>query len=391
LPNWWRTGDPVSRFGSIFVNSAGGPDWFQIRGGPGRPSDIPVGIPTAVAMIHSFSAADPMDPQTIAGRWLAQGAFSYFGSMHEPFLLAFRTPGLVAELMADGLPFVAALRQGEQETFGIPWRLVYLGDPLYRLERSPGQTGKPARRARIDAERWQANAPVNELRSDEVVIVGLPGTRSDRAGAQTESDDERLAACLDAAISELTAPTPGASPRVTPVSIASAHPASSHKPRWREALLNIQREKLAPPTRSRFDALLIDTLEQAGAYDDLLRRLAQIPRDQREPRVWQTLERASTVLFARILDQGHTPKGFVRALDLWDKAVQLDWPEASHFPGQLTERVGALVGDDPHRRQLWLDQLNRSSTILASEPRAQAHAAMIAAEIKRIAAPRAQP
>ena len=69
LASWHRTLDPVSRFGMVMINSSGGSDSFKIRGGTGRPGDIPSGIPTAVAMIHSFSAADPTNPQTIAGRW----------------------------------------------------------------------------------------------------------------------------------------------------------------------------------------------------------------------------------------------------------------------------------------------------------------------------------
>ena len=129
LANWHRAVDPVNRFSMVMFNSSGGPEMFAISGGVGRPSDIPRGMPAAVAMIHSFSAADPNDPQTIAGRWLSQGAFAYFGSVNEPYMLAFRPPGLVAALLAADVPFVAALRQGELETFGFPWRLVYLGDP----------------------------------------------------------------------------------------------------------------------------------------------------------------------------------------------------------------------------------------------------------------------
>ena len=98
----WRAGtvtvDPVNRFGLVLFNSSGGPDQFSISGRAGPARRHPAGVPAAVAMIHSFSAADPTDPQTIAGRWLAQGAFVYFGSVYEPFLPAFRTPGLVAEL-----------------------------------------------------------------------------------------------------------------------------------------------------------------------------------------------------------------------------------------------------------------------------------------------------
>ena len=138
----------------------------------GRPSDIPRGVPAAVAMIHSFSAADPTDPQTIAGRWLAQGAFAYFGAVNEPFLLAFRPPGLVAELVSAEVPLVAALRQGELEPFGFPWRLVYLGDPLYHLkspascrpglldqdtagpETPPGQSRGLKRNSELDDVHW---------------------------------------------------------------------------------------------------------------------------------------------------------------------------------------------------------------------------------------------
>jgi len=103
-------------------------------------------------MIHSFSAADPTNPETIGGRWLAQGAFVFFGSVNEPFLPAFRTPRLVAALLAAEVPLVAALRQGEFEAFGFPWRLVYLGDPLYRLEVATPMQRRPIP-ARPDSSR----------------------------------------------------------------------------------------------------------------------------------------------------------------------------------------------------------------------------------------------
>ncbi len=50
--------------------------------------------PTVVSIIHSFSAADPLDPSTIAGRWLENGVYIYFGAMNEPYLNAFRCPKL---------------------------------------------------------------------------------------------------------------------------------------------------------------------------------------------------------------------------------------------------------------------------------------------------------
>ena len=133
LRHWHATVDPLNRFGLLLINTSGGSDFFSITGGPGRPGDVPRGVASVVAMIHSFSAADLTDPGTIAGRWLANGAYVYFGSVSEPYLPAFRPPGLVTELVAADVPLVAALRQSEGEPFGFPWRLIYLGDPLYRV------------------------------------------------------------------------------------------------------------------------------------------------------------------------------------------------------------------------------------------------------------------
>ena len=65
-------------------------------------------VPAVVAMVHSFSAEYPYNPGTLAGRWLANGAYLYFGAMEEPYLQAFRPPALVAGLMMEHLPLAAA-------------------------------------------------------------------------------------------------------------------------------------------------------------------------------------------------------------------------------------------------------------------------------------------
>ncbi len=109
LQHWHTTVAQANRFGLFLINTSGGPDYFSIGGGPGRPGDLPGSVFSAVSMIHSFSAANPADPQTIAGRWLTNGAYVYFGSVQEPFLPAFRPPGLVAEMIAADVPLVAAL------------------------------------------------------------------------------------------------------------------------------------------------------------------------------------------------------------------------------------------------------------------------------------------
>ena len=48
------------------------------------------------------------------------GAFVYYGSVNEPYLSAFRQPGLVAELMAAEVPLAAALRQGDLNRSAAP-------------------------------------------------------------------------------------------------------------------------------------------------------------------------------------------------------------------------------------------------------------------------------
>ena len=104
LADWSRLFDPINRYGLVLINSHGCSDRLQPAGGPGPDRRHPPSVPTAVLMIHSFSAADPNDPETIAGRWLANGAFVYFGSMNEPYLQSFRPPRLVAGLVAEGVP-----------------------------------------------------------------------------------------------------------------------------------------------------------------------------------------------------------------------------------------------------------------------------------------------
>ncbi len=99
LSAWSRLFQPVNKFGLVEINTQGDPSVFQLPGGPGHPCDIPPSVPSVVSIIHSFSATDPDDPATIAGRWLANGAFLYYGAMHEPFLQAFRAPTFSASCL----------------------------------------------------------------------------------------------------------------------------------------------------------------------------------------------------------------------------------------------------------------------------------------------------
>ncbi len=156
LSGWRHSFDPINRHGLVLINSSGGGEMFNTRNGQGHTKDVPMSVPAALLVIHSYSAIDPDDASTIAARWLLNGAFLYFGSLNEPYLQAFRTPTLEADLLVEGLPMGAVVRKliDEDPQFGSPWRLHLLGDPLYRIDpkaakalgRKPGRPWRAGRR-----------------------------------------------------------------------------------------------------------------------------------------------------------------------------------------------------------------------------------------------------
>jgi hypothetical protein len=405
LARWHRTVAPLNVSGLVLINSAGGPRSFSIRGGPGRPGDLPVSVPAAVAMIHSFSAADPADLQTIAGRWLAQGAFVYFGSISEPFVHAFRPPRLVAELVTSGMPLVAALRRGEDELFGHPWRLIFLGDPLYRVapsehaharaesmadagpEHSKSAGTDAGRTDRLNVHAWQqlaathARWPVDEIRMPQ------SATQVQAAKRRSLSDEEWLAWCNDSAIAQITEQA---------VELQAAHGVSSRRtsgdarPPDRSARLRaLRRERLSARSRLVYDELLIDSLTRRGSVAELQARLEQIPENELGPLVLQAIERCACVRLARLADGTDSPLSFRGALDLWEEVIRLRWPPGQEFPADFTERVAALAQRDPARRLIeWHERLTRAASILGASDGGARHSrvAVVSDEQKRVAA-----
>ncbi len=232
---WEGVFAPVNRYGLILVNSSGGPSRFRLKGGEGRTEDVPWSeVPAAVVMIHSFSAARVEDEATIAGRWLANGAFLYFGSMNEPFLQAFRAPGLVGELLSGGVPLAAAVfKLPSEDDFGMPWRLRLVGDPMYYVGVELG-------------ERLKEFAGVDEL----VAVV---------EGFGAASSLEPLRMCLDDAYLE------------------AARGRETRE--WRERLLEIDRSVLGGDDRGVYDALLAELVVRGDI--DALRRAGRISEEER--------------------------------------------------------------------------------------------------------------
>ncbi|MBV8231156.1 MAG: hypothetical protein JO329_14315 [Planctomycetaceae bacterium] len=338
LAGWHRVFDPVNRFGLVMINTHGSPRVFNLTDGPGVTGDVPPSEPAIVLMIHSFSAADPTDPGTIAGRWLANGAFIYFGSMNEPFLRAFRPPSLVTALIAEDLPLSVALRQSPPEVLGQPWRLLFLGDPLYRI--------LPPGRSVPRLPRWD---PIADWPAYREFLKPDPGA----------SDDVRLNWALKTAIFRLQGE---ARPRQR-IDLAAD-------------LLAIERERLGRRVRPIYDALLADSLLQDDRADVLLARLARIPAAERTPSVRRQIETCQLAMLQKLVAN----RDVARAGDLWAEVVRSEPPR--DLLELITARVGALA-DTSRRRDLWRDRLRAAVRGLENPPAV----AVIEAELKRLDGP----
>ncbi len=337
LEGWHEAFDPSNKFGLILINSHGSPTEFNLRGSPAHAPDIPRGGPSAVLMIHSFSAAEPNDPSTVAGRWLANGAFVFFGSMHEPYLQAFRTPRLIGEMIALRVPLVVAARQMPGELYGTPWRLVFLGDPLYRIK--PRSTT-----ARL--ERWEP---------------------TDRWPSYAESprppdggDASLFAWSLKVALARLQG-----------MGRSKADPASADD--LVETLLAIHRAKLPASFRPAFDSLLTEVLLEARKRTALRTRLLAVPEADRSPATRRTLETLLTVDLHLSLAR----KDASKARAAWIELMKTDTPR--EFKQRATTRVSRLA-ETPDQLNQWRTTLKATLKDRSQPPDSE----IIEAEIKRV-------
>ena len=331
LAGWHQTFDPVNRYGLVLLNTHGSASTFNPGG---QTADTPQTSPTALLIIHSFSAESPRDPQTIAGRWLANGAFVYFGSMNEPYLQAFRSPTLVAGCLAENFPVSAAVRRLDFEPFGQPWRLVYFGDPLYRV--------RPLGSAEARSQDWGATS-------------AWPVYGEYRQPAAGDPESVRLNWALKTAIFRLQT---GAKPQEKSDVIG--------------VLLGTARDRLDPPLRPVYDALLTDALTNAARVGELLDRLTNVPKSDRSPDLKRHLE----TLQAAALQRAMASKDFRQALALWRDVARA--PGSRDFVRVFTERVGTLA-DTPVKLADWSSRL-RAALKDGAEP---SNAGDIEAELKR--------
>ena len=338
LAGWHEQFEPLNRAGLLLINSSGGSISFRIdaQGGQAHTADIPESDPVAVHIIHSFSAETPDDADTLSGRWLANGAFVYYGSVNEPYLEAFRTPNLVATLLADNLPFAAACRKLTGEPFAQPWRLMLIGEPLYRL--------RPVRPALARLQEW------NEV----ITWAAYPALPRPPVGA---SDMSRLGWALRAALYRWQTSMP-----------------PQTKQDSTEVLLSVNRDRLDVKYQGIYDDLLVDLLVQAGRFSELIARLSRISPVNRSPVVRRHLETAQMSL----LQHAVSKQELKQAITLWGKVILA--PELKDYVRVFTERVGDLA-QSTGRVDEWKARLKKdleTSSIPMNK-------AIIEAELKRMA------
>lgn len=127
LKNWLKLKQFPWNFDLILINSKGTSAQFFVGDQQASVPDIPqLKYPAALSIIHSFSAMNPADPNTIAGKWLERGVYAYIGSVDEPFLSAFIRPEMMVKRLITSTPFLIAGRYFNSP----PGKITTIGDPL---------------------------------------------------------------------------------------------------------------------------------------------------------------------------------------------------------------------------------------------------------------------
>ncbi len=126
------------KFDFIRVSATGNYNkWNQ-----GTTDDIPDTKPVVVHFAQSTAGRNPKNNETIIGRWLRNGAYITYGAIAEPYASSFNVPKDVAQSIIDGESFGRAFQQKEKlpDALRIPWKLIYVGDPMRRLDPECRQT-----------------------------------------------------------------------------------------------------------------------------------------------------------------------------------------------------------------------------------------------------------
>lgn len=178
--------------GLIFINTKGTMWNWELSPGRMYSFDVPMlNIPSVVHFTHSYSAQVVHHRSSVAGRWLENGAYAYFGSVDEPFLNAFvMGPDFFQRFFVYGGTFPSSARYEVRPV----WKLNYFGDPVIIAGAPP---------LRRDDEPLDANGPLAGMATLEAQVrADLKEGRIESAAAALvmlgrDKDAARL--CLAAA------------------------------------------------------------------------------------------------------------------------------------------------------------------------------------------------
>lgn len=123
--------------GLIHVNTSGMSRNFTLNPGVASSADVPaLNVPAIVHFIHSFSAQAMGDAHSVGRRFIDNGAYTYVGSVDEPYLAAFQPPEQFVRRMLALAPLGAAARHDTAPV----WKINIYGDPLITLGPAPEHT-----------------------------------------------------------------------------------------------------------------------------------------------------------------------------------------------------------------------------------------------------------
>ena len=297
------------------INSSGNPTSFNLQSGSvGSTWDVTWTVPTRIHIIHSFSAADAQDPYTLAGRWLANGAYAYYGSMNEPYLQSFRSASLISECLTKGYPWAAATRQNpEKEMFGNPWRLMVVGDPMLRLI---AQNQIPARVSSETVQNWPSFSLEAIPQDSEEPLARLAwGVRQTLVWASAKAEQEGIKAKDIVAV-----------------------------------IRKIDRTKLPQGVRSIRDELAAHLTLEAHQYEQSLELADEVPASERSIIFTRMIESGAMARYQQGLSKGDLEE----ALPAW-RVLVANCPR-SDLREPLTAPIRPMAST-PVRKRIWIRTL----------------------------------
>lgn len=216
----------------------------------------------------------------------------------------------------------------------MPWRIVYLGDPLYRL--TPGR-----RRARLGS--WKPVADWKEVRAND-------------PPPPASSDEDRLEWALNQSLLQLV---------------------RNHGPmapsRILSVLFSVRRERLASDRLVLHDNLLAQLLDRPQCARDVRIRLDQLAPGSLTAVLERRLEASRMAALHQALAQGN----LVQAGEEWNLLIRSSAPRT--LKEEITARI-STVADRPRRLQEWRAQLRTTLLGIRSQP----DVLIVAQELERV-------